>query len=382
VTSIDTEYMSVLIGDIYQAAYDQERWPDIVETLRSTFKGSKACIARIGPDLQPSDAIAANTDPTFQTRYMIEFADEPNVLADAVMTAPLGAVYHDHTLVGPQVLRRTRFWNEWMAPQDMYDGLGCKILMSGPSAWILDLQRGRRQPEFDHSDMKMFEFIVPHIRRSVQIGRQFQARQALASAFSHLPFGLILVDGHQQILTMNGAAEAILTRSGSALRQVSGRLTATDLRSAATLERFITDASSARNGLAPGPGGDFLITTRPHGHQTVTLSISVGPFIHNAAEFTLPFEACAVVAVRELTFDLPAGFTELIRDLFELTPKEAELAAALVAGHSLREAAENANIRFSTARSHLERIFQKTGVRQQSQLVALLKSAQPILRRS
>jgi DNA-binding CsgD family transcriptional regulator len=87
-----------------------------------------------------------------------------------------------------------------------------------------------------------------------------------------------------------------------------------------------------------------------------------------------------VVAIHELTFDLPVGFAEHIRGLFDLTAKEASIAAALVSGRSLKSAAEAASVQYSTARTHLESIFRKTGVQQQSQLVALLKSSQPMLR--
>jgi DNA-binding CsgD family transcriptional regulator len=64
-----------------------------------------------------------------------------------------------------------------------------------------------------------------------------------------------------------------------------------------------------------------------------------------------------------------------------LTPREAGLATALAAGRSLKQAAADNGVQFSTARSYLEEIFRKTGVNRQSQLVALLKSVAPIVRR-
>jgi len=66
----------------------------------------------------------------------------------------------------------------------------------------------------------------------------------------------------------------------------------------------------------------------------------------------------------------------LLSGLFDLTPAEARLASALSQGKTLLEATENSNITVKTGRSYLERIFAKTGTRQQSQLVALLKSAE------
>jgi DNA-binding CsgD family transcriptional regulator len=68
----------------------------------------------------------------------------------------------------------------------------------------------------------------------------------------------------------------------------------------------------------------------------------------------------------------------ILMGLFDLTPAEVKLATALAAGRSLHEAAVEANVTRSTSRTYLDRIFKKTGTHQQSQLVALLKSTQPI----
>lgn len=57
---------------------------------------------------------------------------------------------------------------------------------------------------------------------------------------------------------------------------------------------------------------------------------------------------------------------------FQLTPAEARVAAHLAAGRSLREVAESTGVRPSTLRSHLQAVFDKTGVRRQSALVGLV----------
>jgi DNA-binding CsgD family transcriptional regulator len=65
----------------------------------------------------------------------------------------------------------------------------------------------------------------------------------------------------------------------------------------------------------------------------------------------------------------------ILAGLFDLSPAEARLAISLASGTPLKSAADASDIKFSTARSYLEQIFRKTGTNQQSQLVALLKSA-------
>jgi len=67
----------------------------------------------------------------------------------------------------------------------------------------------------------------------------------------------------------------------------------------------------------------------------------------------------------------------LLTGLFDLTPAEAKLATSLARGQTIKAAANEQGIQVSTARYYLEKVFQKTGTHQQSELVALLKNAQP-----
>jgi DNA-binding CsgD family transcriptional regulator len=85
-----------------------------------------------------------------------------------------------------------------------------------------------------------------------------------------------------------------------------------------------------------------------------------------------------LMAATAVGINAQAPSLSILHGLFDLSPAEARLAAGLVAGHPLRTAAGHQNIQFSTARSYLDNIFRKTGTRQQSQLVALLRSTQPL----
>lgn len=372
------ELLADVIGSIYDAAYGPATWGVAVGKLDNLFHASKACFGRSGPDLQANDVVATNIDPVFTRLFFEEHADAQNEFGEALSAAPVGRVYSDHALVGENRLRHSRFWNEWMAPQDMYGGLGCKLLESGSSFWYVDIQRGSKQAAFETADAELLRVIAPHLARAAEIRRQFQSTRVLTSAFSHLPFGVVVLDGDMRIVTSNAAAEAILLRSESVLLRKSGCLVAADARHMAVLQNLVTQACGIRGDVIPGIGGDLLIKRRGVG---VDIALSVGPLVNTLEE--IPFLGRhAVIFIREISLDLPAGFAEQVRAFFDLTPKEAVLAASLASGLTLKQAAEDAHIRFSTARSHLEKIFLKTETRQQSQLVALLKSVQTMARKS
>jgi DNA-binding CsgD family transcriptional regulator len=67
----------------------------------------------------------------------------------------------------------------------------------------------------------------------------------------------------------------------------------------------------------------------------------------------------------------------LLCDLFALTPAEARLASMVAAATPICDAARLCGVSLKTARSSLERIYQKTGVRRQMDLAFALAIARP-----
>ena len=65
--------------------------------------------------------------------------------------------------------------------------------------------------------------------------------------------------------------------------------------------------------------------------------------------------------------------------VYGITPAQLRLAKLIVAGHDLVDAARRLGVSVNTARTHLQRMFDKTGVRTQPALVrALLSVASPL----
>lgn len=75
------------------------------------------------------------------------------------------------------------------------------------------------------------------------------------------------------------------------------------------------------------------------------------------------------VSTLEQSSAVPA---DVIRLLLGVTPAEADLAARLVHGATIDEAAAELGVTRATARTQLYSIFRKTGLRRQSELVALI----------
>ncbi|MBZ9857354.1 LuxR C-terminal-related transcriptional regulator [Mesorhizobium sp. CA13] len=375
---VTIEAVSAVVGQIYEAAYDQERWLGAITGLRDLFGGSRSCIVRVSPETL--DAVASDLDPEFNSQKGIE-AMLRDPLAAASAALPLGTVNRWPLTSDETAFRRRELWQDWMRPRDMYQGLVCNLLASSGAHWLLDIHRGSRQDAFRTDDIDLLQKIVPHVMRAGQIGRSLENTSALASAFSHLPFGVFLVNGHQQIEQMNEAAEAMLAPPDSPLRLNGGTIVASDLRDAQELQRLVADACSLKDGVMPGTGGTLVVPSDQKRSELTRLVLSVAPFV-DARAYGLASERCAVIMVTEVARRISDGFETHVRGLFNLTPAEARLAAALASGRTLKEAAESSNITVKTCRTYLERIFSKTRTHQQSELVALLKSTEPLSGRS
>jgi DNA-binding CsgD family transcriptional regulator len=87
-------------------------------------------------------------------------------------------------------------------------------------------------------------------------------------------------------------------------------------------------------------------------------------------------QASAVIFVRDPTAGPPESFAA-VGSLFDLTSAEVRLCRHLVQGQSLSEAACELKVSLNTARTHLKRIFEKTGTHRQAELVLLLARGIP-----
>ena len=177
--------------------------------------------------------------------------------------------------------------------------------------------------------------------------------------------GVVVADVSGQLLLANQTAEQVLeTRDGITLTP-RGVLRASGACGTA-LRALLRQVGS------PGPrgietSGTVLAVQRSSGKRPLTLLVR-------------PVEASSqqdLGGPRILIFildpQLPVETAEAeLRQLYGLTSTEACLANLLMEGKTVDDCCEVLGIRRSTARTHLQHLFEKVGVQRQSELVSLL----------
>ncbi|MBA8879504.1 helix-turn-helix transcriptional regulator [Phyllobacterium myrsinacearum] len=368
-----------LIGQIYLAAFDPTQWTPAIQSTRQLFNSSAVCLTNHTTNASGTWAFNTNQDEGYFRKY-IEEHTHTNPYVSSLSAGPLHRIVADRNLFDVDTFRRSAFWNEWMKPQDMYDGLCCKLNHTASSLTFVDIRRGPNQPSFENKEADLFALLTPHFERASQINEQMRLASALTATFSRLPFGAVLVDADLRILELNDAAGILLEAGHAELMRRNGFLT-TQSQSLRQLKKLVAEACGLHMDGLIGTGGRMIVETSTDAGQMVNYVLEVAP------AFDSPFSGltigrCAIVIVKKIDMSNPEGLDEQIRAIFKLTPSEARLAVLLAGGLALKDAAQEAGLRNTTARAYLERLFHKTGTHQQSQLVALLKNAAPVLLRN
>ena len=360
--AIASETSADVVDQIYEAALVPEKWPTVLDRVSERAGSVGGALLATG-DRHPPRWVASETVAPALRAYTSGEAWKDNSRAQQALSSNGTGFSRDIDLWTAEELERYRVSDE-RSPH----GLGWQIhirchrgiLSSLPSIGVLTMARTTSRCETPPNSMR------PHLARAGLLAARLGLERAQTMVATLAAIGL---------------PAAVLTASGRVLaaNQLMQDLTSVFLM-AAHDGLGITDAAA-----------HALLQQSLEGHDRrnpVVRSIPVmanddrGPVVVHL----LPVRGVAhdlftgaeiLIVATSVSARSPLPSVSLLHGLFDLSPAEARLAASLAAGEPLKAIAAKSGIQFSTARSYLESIFRKTGTHQQSQLVALLKSAQP-----
>jgi DNA-binding CsgD family transcriptional regulator len=190
---------------------------------------------------------------------------------------------------------------------------------------------------------------------------------AFGEALARLDVGVYMLDAAGQVIVANPSGHQMI---GDKLMLKEGRLVARFAPERDALQSAV-DLVIRGDGITPGPIARPAVL-----HGLAGDDYAVAYVLPVKATEDHPFAralvgARAIVVVRRASNAEPLD-PSLVRDILNVTPGEARVAALVGAGLQPREAAEKLGIAEETARTVLKRVFAKTGVSRQTDLAALL----------
>jgi DNA-binding CsgD family transcriptional regulator len=173
---------------------------------------------------------------------------------------------------------------------------------------------------------------------------------------------VMILDTSGHVLSMSPRAEQLVCM-GDGLRLERRRLIAGSLEATDRLDHAIL--SAVESGSFGGAGGGVRLA-RAAGSDWMALVSPCPRFLEH-----LPVRRPAAV-LRVVEAKQQAALTPGQAELFDLSPREIEVAQALLGGHSLESICALLAISRNTVKAHVQSIFRKTGTNRQSELVHLL----------
>lgn len=374
---LDEDLLLDLLASFYDAALAPAEWPRALERLSDALGGVPVHfgVQRL-PEGMPWIA-SVRRDPAYHRLFQERFAPpRTNPVIEAAAAMRVGGLYQRHQFWDDAAYRASEIHHEIVRPQGQEDFALAMLARASDFVVPFTIYRRLGSGPFADDEAAFLARLLPHLSRCLQIQLRLETAEAqgreLASTLDRLPLGVILLGPEGQVVRANAAADVLL-RAGDGLTVRGGRIAAAGRRATERLHRLIASAAATGAGRGDDPGGTMALPRRPPGRS---LSVLVSPLPEGGMRDRGAVGAAAVMLVRDPDRQEPVSETHLA-ELYGLTAAEARTAAMLVSGDGPGRIAARLGIGLATVRTHLHRIFDKTGAARQAELVRLLMALAP-----
>ena len=363
----DQERLSNLISAVYDAAIESSLWESAIEQVAGFVGGS-------GGGLFCKDVGAVHASIPhrvgFQMPLPVALFQQIYSSAEGHFLGDLEAPIATTDLMSSGELAKSELYRQWAEPQGLVDFLSAVVDRTTVSAAIFGVFRHERNGVVDDQARRQMKLIAPHIRRAVLIGRMFEFKAAEVATFvdtlDGLAAGMFLVDASARLIHANAAGNAILGAS-DILSLASGRLVAGD----AQVDRALRDVfvAAGQGDAALGSKGIAVPLIGRDGERYVAHALPLTSGARRRAGVI--YTAVAALFIRKADLAVPAA-PHAIGSAFKLTPTELRVLLAIVEVGGIPEVATAFGVADTTIRTHVSRLFEKTGTARQADLVKLV----------
>jgi DNA-binding CsgD family transcriptional regulator/PAS domain-containing protein len=363
----DRDSLNDLISLVYDSVVDPSRWA-------SACTGVAAYVGGAGTGYFVQDHVSARV----RIPLMVGISPPPPDALDRQICAALEGHFLGEIeqpvatsdLMPFDQLAETEFYRTWAEPQGLVDFVRVVLDRSAISVGMFGVFRREQDGFADDVTRRHLRLLAPHLRRAMLIIKMLDRKAAeaatLADTLDGLSAGLCLVDAGGDIVHLNAAAHAILD-AGDILRSVNGKLVARDAQAERTLREVF--AAAGQGDEAFGTKGTAVPLTGEGGERYVAHALPLTSGARQRARITC---TAAVALFIRKTAPAVSARPEVIGAAFKLTPTELRVLLAIVELGSVPEVAAALGVADTTVRTHVGRLFEKTGVRRQADLVKLV----------
>lgn len=355
------------------ARAEQAAWQEFAVEAARAFGCQLAMVEYLDPARPDANFIATGGLDGFGEAFTAaRRRQEDDNYLKSIQGQPDGTVLLGTEIVTPEEMHRSRSYAALAMPWHLEHFLFGKIITSGGGGAFFSLGRTAREAPFVAGDKQLVgNIVLGHLGRSFGLRRELAAMRGantlLSAVMQQAPTGLVLFDAlGRPVLVNQKASDIFARRDGLALSE--GKLRADGSGPQGQLDTALeTVLRIARGNPLPPPLG--VAVARRGGTRPYRVVFSLLKPLATAA---LGPGAAVIALIHDERRAAPQTVPAVFRATYGLTRAEVCLCEALLEGRTLCDAAATLGIKRNTAKTHLARIFDKTGVRSQMALLRLL----------
>ncbi len=361
------ESLDCLIEELYRSVLDPEPWKSFVDAFHAALGAWTAglIVRRSGSNdcglMVVTGGPSTGWEEIYHDHY---FAYNPFV------NLPIGEPVSLREIVSDDDLIQSSIYADFMEPLGIFHAMAVKVTLDDGYEAGLSASRQRDAQPFGEDERELYQCLVPHLKQGLRIHARLTAveseRNVYASAVDQLSLGAIILDQRSMVLETNEPAKRLIDQ-GDTLGIRNGRIYAKNPKDTQTLQRLIDEALIARETSTPTLAGAMRADVSD---TSARLGYLVRPL--PPSEWSMGDRSPAVSIFITSSQSAPLASEAVLQEIFQLTPTEAKVATLLAAGLSLNEVSTQLQVSVHTAKTHLRRIFSKTSVSRQSELVRLI----------
>lgn len=364
--------LSRLISLIYDAALDESVWPRVLEETCRYAPGIAAVLAsHDATDSRAQFHFSWGDDPAYTRSYIETYARINPLLLPLEIHGRPGEVLAIPDVLPYEEYLASRTYREWSRPQGYIDAINITLERTATSVVSVMVARHERHGMVDDESKRRMALLAPHFTRAVTIGKLVERKTVVADELTQvldaLGTAIYLVDEHRRVIHANASAQRLMHRA-DLVRLREQTVHVTDQAADRILQAALSSV---------GRGGDAALAAVEPG--VVVRSTDGTPYVAHLLPLTSgarrqvasPNSAVAAVFITKAKLDGPHPLRALSK-AYQLSLAELRVLMAVFEIGGVPEIAPVLGIAEPTVRTHLQRLFEKTGVNRQADLVKLV----------
>ena len=354
---------------ICEAAINSRLWGNVLKELCLYLNGSTVALAEYNFDSKEGKILhSVGYDPQHLRSYAEMYAPL-NAWLVAREWYTSGQVGLGEEILPSAKLVKTKFYNEWLKPMDLFHRVYAVVSQQHQRVCYLEVVRSKSKGPFNNEAQLFLKNLVPYFEIATKCNHHIWELIVTSNALDQLPILVMVVDKHAHPLIMSRKAHEVLREEDGLYLNHEEKVCLSESNKESKFNALIRDSAVTSAGKERHKGGIMMIgryNNRP------PIWVVVSPLNRRLRRVIGQEEDVALVFVYALEEYIGRVQQIMLKTFYGLTPAEQRVAQAILEGHKLDEAANKLAISRNTARTHMKRIYAKTNTARQTDLIRLL----------